>query len=61
MLAESRIFTKNTFFMNHATKHHTQELLEMGNWAKAQIATGKVQLKGPMPRKGVAQIAREKR
>lgn len=61
ILGESRIFTKNTFFLNHATKHHTQDILEIGLWAKAQIATGKVELKGPMPRKGVAQIARERR
>jgi hypothetical protein len=60
MLIEARMFTKNTFFLNHATKYHTDELLSVGNWAKSQIATGKVQLKGPMPRKGVAQIARER-
>ncbi len=60
-LAEARIFTKNTFFMNHATRHHTDELMMASEYAVKQISKGKIKLKGPMPRKPVAQIVREKR
>ena len=59
-LAENRIFTKKTFFLNHATKHHIEEFLMVSAYALKKIAEGKSQLKGPMPRKPVAQIIREK-
>ena len=59
-LAENRIFTKNTFFLNHATKHHTSELIMVTKFALEHIKAGKIGLKGPMPRKPVAQIARER-
>lgn len=60
-LAEAKIFTKNTFFLNHATKHHLDELHMVCSFALKMIAENKAVLKGPMPRKPVAQIAREKR
>jgi hypothetical protein len=59
-LAENRIFTKNTFFLNHATKHHTSELIMVTKFALEHIKAGKIGLKGPMPRKSVAQIVRER-
>lgn len=60
VLAENRIFTKNTFFLNHATKHHTDELLMVSEYALKAIKDGKVHLRGEMPRKPVAQLARER-
>jgi glutamate-1-semialdehyde 2,1-aminomutase len=60
-LAENRIFNKTTFFLNHSTKHNLDELQMVCQFAIDQIANCKTQLKGPMPRKAVAQIAREKR
>lgn len=59
-LAECRIFTKNTFFLNHATKHHVDELMSVAEHALRMISDGKVGLRGNMPRKPVAQIARER-
>lgn len=61
VLAENLIFTKNTFFLNHATKHHVDELMMVSEFALKSIKNGKISLKGNMPRKPVAQIARERR
>jgi len=60
IMAENRIFTKNTFFMNHATKNHISEFMMVTKFAIDAIKSGKVGLKGPMPRKAVAQIVRER-
>lgn len=60
-LIEARIFTKNTFFLNHASKHHTDDFLIASKYALRSIAAGNVQLKGEMPRKPLAQIVRERR
>jgi len=59
-LIENRIFTKNTFFLNHATKHHLDELFSVCQFAIKHINSGSAVMKGPMPRKPVAQIARER-
>ena len=60
ILSENRMFTKTTFFLNHATKNHSQEFMMISKYAINAIRSGKVALKGPMPRKAVAQIIREK-
>ncbi len=59
-LAEAKMFTKNTFFLNHATKHHLDELYMVSDFALRLIQDGKAVMKGPLPRKPVAQIARER-
>jgi glutamate-1-semialdehyde aminotransferase len=59
-LVENRIFTKKTFFLNHATKHHIDEFMMVSEFALKKISDGKAYLKGPMPRKAVAQIIRER-
>jgi glutamate-1-semialdehyde 2,1-aminomutase len=59
-LIENRIFTKNTFFLNHATKSHIDELFSVCQYAIKHINSGSAVMKGPMPRKPVAQIARER-
>jgi glutamate-1-semialdehyde aminotransferase len=59
-LIENRIFTKNTFFLNHATKNFTNELCSVSEFALKAIRDDKITLKGPLPRKAVAQIARER-
>ena len=60
-LIEARIFTKNTFFLNHASKHHTDDFLMASHFAIKSIADGKISLKGAMPRKPVSQLVRERR
>ncbi len=59
-LAEAKMFTKNTFFLNHATKHHLDELYMVSDFALRLIQDGKAVMKGPLPRKPVAHIARER-
>jgi glutamate-1-semialdehyde 2,1-aminomutase len=60
-LAEAKIFTKNTFFLTHASKSCTDELLFTTRHALAKIRDNKIKLIGPMPRKAVAQLIREKK
>jgi glutamate-1-semialdehyde aminotransferase len=59
-LIEGRIFTKTTFFLNHATRHCIKDFMDMSRYALNAIKDGKVQLKGPLPQKSVAQKARER-
>ena len=60
-LAENRIFTKNTFFLNHSSKNHIDELLMVSGYALNRIKSGNTILKGKMPVKPIAQIIREKK
>jgi hypothetical protein len=60
MLIEARIFTKNTFFLNHSTKYYTDDLLKISEYAIKLIKDDKIKLTGKMPRKPIAQIARER-
>lgn len=59
-MIEGRIFTKTTFFLNHATKHHTSEFLDLARYSIESIKAGKIRLKGPLPMKSIAQKARER-
>ena len=61
IMVENRIFTKNTVFINHATKDLLDEVHDISKFAIDRIREGLVKLKGPMPKKPVAQIIREKR
>jgi glutamate-1-semialdehyde 2,1-aminomutase len=61
VLAENRIFTKNTCFINHSTKFLLDEVFDVCKFALDNIEVNNVRLKGPLPRKPVAQIVREKR
>jgi glutamate-1-semialdehyde aminotransferase len=61
ILIENRIFTKNTVFINHATKDLLDEVHDISKFSIDRIREGLVKLKGPMPKKPVAQIIREKR
>jgi glutamate-1-semialdehyde aminotransferase len=60
IMIEARIFTKTTFFMNHATKHHTEDFILVASYALQSIKHGTIKLKGSLPNKPVAQIARER-
>ena len=61
VLIEHKMFTKNTLFINHASKEFLDNVLDVSIYALNQIKKGNIFLKGNPPRKPLAQIIREKK